>query len=151
MCLLFTKVISKSLENLAMFTWVKGGKQWQGLPEVEHHLEISVPAWMLSLKPVVTCLCSNSILLTSMKDLNWPGLSRAPAYGLRTYLTLLPLLSRVHPLLLQELSFYGPYVRYTHSHRRPTSMNDLQVGDSHAGESICEKIQSIARNGQAQE
>lgn len=134
MCLLFTQVISKSLESLAMLIWVKGctitstctSTRWL---EVKHCLETWVSAWIVSLVYFNTTIL-NTFLLVTIKDLNWPGLPSDMAPGFPTYTTLLPLLSSSHPLLLQDLPLYCLYMSWIHSHPRP--VDDLRVGDIHS-------------------
>lgn len=143
MCL-FTQVIYKSLANLAMFMWVKGWEtstRWPEQKTLSRNLSISLDDIT---KSVLIQLCSNTFLLVTIKDLNWPGLPSNAEPGLPTYTTILPLLSSIYPLLLQDLSLYWLYVSYTHSHPRP--MDDLRVGDMHAEAYTWGKSQAILRN-----
>ena len=128
-CLLFTQVIPKSLENVAMFMWVK---RWGTRTRMTRDKIVSTNI-TTDMDGVIKA-CPNTLMLKhhpschhERSDLAW--LSSCPSiWSPHLYTTLLPLLSSTQPLIWQDLSLSCPYVSYTHSHKRP--MDALRGGDT---------------------
>lgn len=126
--LLSTQVIPKSLENVAMFMWVKGSRARTRMTR-----DKIVSTNITTNMDGVIKACPNTLMFKHLppcrherSDLAW--LSSCPSMCLPTYTTLLPVFFSTQPLIWQDLSLSCPCVSYTHSLKR--SMDDLRGGDT---------------------
>lgn len=126
--LLFTQVIPRSLENVAMFMWVKG---WGARTRMTRDKIVSTNI-TTNMDGVIKA-CPNTLMFKHLpscrhekSDLAW--LSSCPSMWSPHLYNLLPVLFSTQPLIWQNLSLSCPCVSYTHSRKRP--MDELRGGDT---------------------